>query len=140
MSDQHLELNRARQAGRLLAKGIQPKLTPAQDLAYAELLHAYRTDVEFRDVAVAVAEGLGLRIAHDSEVHGIVLVAAEDGPFLSKMRDFQDSMTQRERITYGLLCAMLAAYVFPSVDALDAALEEAAPRVELPAAVTLNVV
>ena len=135
MSNQHLELNRARLAGRLLAKAVQPKLTPAQDVAYAELLHTYRTDVEFREVAAAVAEGLGLRIAYDSEVHGIILVAAEDGPFLSKMRDFQDSMAQRERITYGLLCAMLAAYVFPSVDALDSALEEAAPRVELPAAV-----
>lgn len=135
MNDPELILQRARDAGRLIARALQTKLTPSQDLAYGELIAKYAIDPELRELTGALAEGLGLRIAADSGVHGLIVVASEDGPFVSKMRDFQESMTQRDRITYGLLCMLLAAYVFPSVDALDAALEEAPTRIELPVAV-----
>ncbi|MFZ5497058.1 MAG: hypothetical protein ACOZE5_17200 [Verrucomicrobiota bacterium] len=135
MNDSELILQKARDAGRLLARAVQTRLTPSMDLAYGELLAKYASDPDLREITSALAEGLGLRIATDSGVHGLIVVATEDGPFVSKMRDFQEGMSQRDRITYGLLCMLLAAYVFPSVDALDAPLEEAPTRIELPVVV-----
>lgn len=136
MSDSELVLQKARDAGRLLARAVQTRLTPAHDLLYGELLAKYATDPELRELTGALAEGLGLRIVAESGVYGLIVVATEDGPFVSKMRDFQEGMSQRDRITYGLLCVLLAAYVFPTVETLDAPLEEAPTRIELPVAVT----
>lgn len=124
-----------RNVGRLLARALQPRLTPAQDPIYADLVAAYRDDPALRTAVRLVAEGMGLEVVHESLVHGLVVTATSDGPFLSKMRDFRESMSVRDRVTYGLLVVALAAYVFPSVEALGAPLEEAPPRVELGEAV-----
>jgi hypothetical protein len=120
-----------RNIGRLLSRALQPRLNPAQDPLYAELISAYREDPSLRAGVRLVAEGMGLEVVHDSLAHGLVVTAAADGPFLSKMRDFRESMSVRDRLSYGLLMVALAAYVFPSADALGAPIEEAPPRVEL---------
>lgn len=135
MNDQADYEKRLRDAGKLLARALQARLTPAQDPAYAELITAYRAEPVFRETVALIAEGMGLSVAADSQAYGLIVVARVDGPFISKMRDFQESMTQKDRITYGLLCVALAAYVFPSAEALDGPMEEAPPRVELLAAV-----
>lgn len=50
----------AADAARLVAFGLQPKLQPARDQEYAELLRRYREDSPFARLADAVAAGLGL--------------------------------------------------------------------------------
>ncbi len=50
----------AADAARLVAFGLQPKLAPARDQEYTELLRRYRDDPAFARLADAVAAGLGL--------------------------------------------------------------------------------
>lgn len=50
----------AADAARLVSFGLQPKLQPARDQEYADLLRRYREDPPFARLADAVATGLGL--------------------------------------------------------------------------------
>lgn len=50
----------AADAARLVSFGLQPKLLPARDAEYTELLRRYREDPAFARVADAIATGFGL--------------------------------------------------------------------------------
>ncbi|MFF1631026.1 hypothetical protein ACFVXV_37635, partial [Streptomyces sp. NPDC058272] len=61
----------AADAARLVAFGLQPKLQPARDQEYAELLRRYREDPPFARLADAVAAGLGLVVLEVSPRAGM---------------------------------------------------------------------
>lgn len=124
----------AHDAGRLLAFAVQPRLSPTSVPDYAALLDRYQREPLFRDLTRAVFRGAGLEIGAESLTFGLIVVATRDGPFLSKMRDFRESPAVKERVAYGLLLYLLAAYVFPTAESIDAPLEEWPPVVELPTA------
>ncbi len=75
----------AADAARLVAFGLQPKLQPARDQEYAELLRRYREDSPFARLADAVAAGLGLVVLEVSPRAGMAVTAAEDSVFAVRM-------------------------------------------------------
>ncbi|MYT25709.1 hypothetical protein GTW69_36500, partial [Streptomyces sp. SID7760] len=68
----------AADAARLVAFGLQPKLLPARDAEYAELLRRYREEPAFGRLADAVATGLGLVVLEVSPRAGMAVAAGED--------------------------------------------------------------
>jgi hypothetical protein len=104
-------------AGRLLAKALQARLRPARDPEYQALVERFRTDADLRQLTVAVAEGLGLRIL-DVGPTGLVLGCTTESPFALRVADYRANLTVDQRVAHGLLLLALAAYWFPSAEAL----------------------
>ena len=75
-------------AARLVSFGLQPKLLPARDAEYAELIRRHRDDPAFARFADAVAAGLGLVVLEVSTRAGMALAAAEDSVFAVRMGDY----------------------------------------------------
>ena len=78
----------AADAARLVSFGLQPKLQPARDQEYADLLRRYREDPPFARLADAVATGLGLIVLEVSPRAGMAVTAAEDSVFAVRMGDY----------------------------------------------------
>ena len=83
-----------RDAGRLVAFALQPKVRPAREPEYEALLRQYRLRGDFRALVDAVAEGMGLRVLHAGDL-GMVLAVEGDGPFALRLSDY--SRTSRRR-------------------------------------------
>ena len=66
-------------ASRLVSFGVQPKLLPARDAEYAELIRRYRDDPSFARLADAVATGLGLIVLEVSTRAGMAVMSTVDG-------------------------------------------------------------
>jgi hypothetical protein len=127
-------VNAGHDAGRLLAKALQPKLRPARDPEYQALLQRFRTDPELRQLVTAVAEGLGLRIL-DVGPTGLVLGCTDDSPFALRIADYKANLSVDQRVAHGLLLLAIAAYWFPSAEAvLDD--DEVVLSLEVPAFLT----
>ena len=105
----------AADAARLVAFGLQPKLQPARDLEYAELLRRYREDSAFARLADAVAAGLGLVVLEVSPRAGMAVTAAEDSVFAVRMGDYarRTSADGSDRFLHGLAHLAVAAMAFP---------------------------
>jgi hypothetical protein len=117
MRDEPLEL--AEDAATLVAFGLRPKVRPAHEPHYAELLRRYRVERPLREHVQVIARGLSLSILGDTEL-GIVLAAIEGGPFAMTLSDYRrSSMTVAERMCHGLIQLAIAAYCFPTAYALD---------------------
>ncbi|MFD8960801.1 hypothetical protein ACFV0W_28645, partial [Streptomyces anulatus] len=71
----------AADAARLVSFGLQPKLLPARDAEYADLLRRYREESAFARLADAVATGLGLIVLEVSPRAGMAVTAGEDSVF-----------------------------------------------------------
>ncbi len=111
--------NHALQAGQLIQCGLRPRLSPAQDERYRELLTQFHDEAEFRDVVKDVAEGLGLMVL-DSGEHGVVFGPLEGSVFHLKPADFRsNSSTVDDRLLDGLVQLAIAATVFPRAADLD---------------------
>jgi hypothetical protein len=106
-------------AVRLLLLAMTPRIVPANNAEYGELLRRYASDINFRDLTKAIARGMELQIYGDSTVHGLMLVSQPDGFFAPSLDSFRRNMSFRERVAYGLLHFVLAAYVYPSEDRLN---------------------
>ena len=106
-------------AARLLLLAMTPRVTPANNVEYGELLQRYTSDTSFRELVKAIARGMELQIYGDSTVHGLMLVSQSDGFFAPTLESFRRSMSFRERVAYGLLHFVLAAYVYPNEDRLN---------------------
>ncbi|MEV6106980.1 hypothetical protein AB0M28_20015 [Streptomyces sp. NPDC051940] len=107
-------------AARLVAFGLQPKLLPARDLEYAELLRRYREDPPFARLADAVATGLGLVVLEVSGRAGMALTAAEDSVFAVRMGEYarRAGADSADRFLHGLAHLAVAAMAFPRPDDL----------------------
>lgn len=111
--------SQAAAAARLLLLAMTPRVTPANNAEYGELLQRYAGDTGFRELVKAVARGMELQIYSDSTVHGLMLVSHPDGFFSPTLDSFRRKMSFRERVAYGLLHFVLAAYVYPNEDRLN---------------------
>lgn len=136
----------AADAARLVAFGLQPKLQPARDQEYAELLRRYREDPAFARLADAVAAGLGLVVLEVSPRAGMAVTAAEDSVFAVRMGDYarRTSADSADRFLHGLAHLAVAAMAFPrpedladdgyigrvSVNGVDAFVRQACRRLE----------
>lgn len=105
----------AADAARLVAFGLQPKLLPARDAEYAELLRRYREDPAFARLADAVATGLGLVVLEVSSRAGMAVAAGEDSVFAVRMGDYARRTTadSADRFLHGLAHLAVAALAFP---------------------------
>ncbi|KQX60853.1 hypothetical protein [Streptomyces sp. Root1310] len=136
----------AADAARLVAFGLTPKLQPARDQEYAELLRRYREDPAFARLADAVATGLGLIVLEVSPRAGMAVTAAEDSVFAVRMGDYarRTSADGGDRFLHGLAHLSVAAMAFPrpedladdgyigrvSVNGVDAFVRQACRRLE----------
>ncbi|MFW6693189.1 hypothetical protein [Streptomyces sp. MAR4 CNX-425] len=136
----------AADAARLVSFGLQPKLLPARDLEYAELLRRYREEPPFARLADAVATGLGLVVLEVSARTGMAVTAAEDSVFAVRMGDYarRAATDSADRFLHGLAHLAVAAMAFPrpedladdgyigrvSVNGVDAFVRQACRRLE----------
>ncbi|GHC43450.1 hypothetical protein [Streptomyces cinnamoneus] len=140
----------AADAARLIAFGLQPKLQPARDADYAELLRRHRDEPAFARLADAVAAGLGLIVLEVSTRAGMAVTAAEDSVFAVRMGDYARRATadSGDRFLHGLAHLAVAAMAFPrpedladdgyigriTVNGVDAFVRQACRRLEEKAA------
>ncbi|QXE37924.1 hypothetical protein KQY30_30535 [Streptomyces sp. GMY02] len=133
-------------AARLVSFGLQPKLPPARDIEYTELLRRYREEPAFARVADAVATGLGLVVLEVSPRAGMAVTAAEDSVFAVRMGDYarRASTDSADRFLHGLAHLAVAAMAFPrpedladdgyigriTVNGVDAFVRQACRRLE----------
>jgi hypothetical protein len=133
----------AHEAARLVAFGLRPRLVPARDPGYGELVRRYLDDPSFADLAGAVAAGLGMVVLDVSERVGVVVAGAEDSAFTVRMSDYSrragGEHRAAERLLHALAHLAVAALAFPrpadltddsfvgrvSVDGVDAFVREA---------------
>ncbi|MEE1803639.1 hypothetical protein ACIQVO_39795 [Streptomyces sp. NPDC101062] len=136
----------AADAARLVSFGLQPKLLPARDAEYTELLRRYREDPAFARVADAVATGFGLVVLEVSPRAGMAVTAAEDSVFAVRMGDYarRASTDSADRFLHGLAHLAVAALAFPrpedladdgyigriTVNGVDAFVRQACHRLE----------
>ncbi|MEO3975112.1 hypothetical protein [Streptomyces sp. CAU 1734] len=136
----------AADASRLVSFGLQPKLIPARDAEYADLLRRYREDPPFARLADAVATGLGLIVLEVSPRAGMALAAGEDSVFAVRMGDYarRASAESADRFLHGLAHLAVAAMAFPrpedladdgyigriTVNGVDAFVRQACRRLE----------
>lgn len=102
-------------AARLVSFGLHPKLLPARDAEYAELLRRYRDEPVFARLADAVATGLGLVVLEVSTRAGMALAADEESVFSVRMGDYARRATadSADRFLHGLAHLAVAAMAFP---------------------------
>jgi hypothetical protein len=110
-------------AAQLVAFGLRPKLLPARDIAYGELVARYSQDDSFKGLVHAVAGGLGLLVLDAGKQTGIVLAAQEDSPFEIKMDEYArrtvaGNRRAADRVVHGLIHMAVAALGFPRPDDL----------------------
>jgi hypothetical protein len=136
----------AADAARLVSFGLQPKLQPARDQEYAELLRRYRDDPPFARLADAVAAGLGLVVLEVSPRAGMAVTAAGDSVFAVRMGEYarRTSADSGDRFLHGLAHLAVAALAFPrpedladdgyigrvTVNGVDAFVRQACRRLE----------
>jgi hypothetical protein len=75
-------------AARLIAYGLRPKLIPARDDNYRELVQRARTDDEFAAIVYAIAAGLDLVVLEISERAGIVVGSTEESVFAVRWSEY----------------------------------------------------
>jgi hypothetical protein len=130
-------------ASRLVALGMRPKLVPARDPGYAELVRRYGEDDVFKDVVHRVASGLGLVVLAVGAQSGAVVAATEESIFEIRMDEYARRTAlanrQADKVLHGLAHLAVAALAFPrpddlgndsyvgrvSVDQVDAAVRDA---------------
>ncbi|MEX5708790.1 hypothetical protein AB1484_10915 [Parafrankia sp. FMc6] len=111
-------------AARLIAYGLRPKLVPARDGTYAELVRRHLRDQEFAALTQAVAGGLGLVVLDVAERAGLVVAGAEDSAFTVRMTDYArragGEHRSAERLLHAVAQLAVAALAFPRpADLLD---------------------
>jgi hypothetical protein len=75
-------------AARLVAFALRPKLRPARNEEYADLVRRYREDDTFAELVRAVTLGLDLVVLDGSEQHGLVVASTEESVFAVRMTDY----------------------------------------------------
>ena len=106
-------------ASLLVGYALSPKNRPASITEYAELIKEYRTVAGMREAATKIASGLKLDLIDDgAEVHGLIVRVNPGSLFTPTLQDFRGTRSVEERIGYGLLFFVIAAYVYPNREAL----------------------
>lgn len=109
----------AEDAAALLAFALRPRLRPAEDPVYADLLRRYRSEVPLRELVTVMARGLGLAVLGET-TQGLVVGAEETGPFALRLADYRRSgLSVSERMIHGLIQLAIAAWCFPTAQSLE---------------------
>jgi hypothetical protein len=114
-----------REVGRLIHFGLDVRADPVQEAEYAELLHFYANDTDFRQAVRDVALGQGLEIA-DATEHGIVFVPTSDSLYRVRPSEVRSTTGSDDRLIEGFVHLGIAASAFPRPEILDD--PEAVPR------------
>ena len=122
-------LEQVESATRLLLLAMTPRVTPANNTDYGELLTRFSTDPDFKEATRAIARGMDVQIYTELIQHGLMLVPHEGSFFAPTLDSFRRGMRFRDRVVYGLLHYVLAAYVFPSEEAVNDDLEVLSARI-----------
>lgn len=101
-------------AAQLIGYGLRPRLRPAGTPGYADLVARHQTDVAFRELVEAVADGLGLAVLDADGVSGMVLAATEGSVFEQRLGDYRANLSADDRMLHGLIHIGIAAYAFPT--------------------------
>lgn len=121
-SEDPLKASDVESAASLVALGMRPKLLPARDPTYADLVRRYGTDDRFKDLVNRVASGLGLVVLAVTKQSGAVLAATEESLFEIKMDEYARRTVlqnrQVEKMLHGLAHLAVAALAFPRPDDL----------------------
>jgi hypothetical protein len=116
-----MDRSAVRDASRLVAKALQPRLTPRDDKDYLELAQRFRADPDFEAFVTAVAAGLELDVL-DSRVadSGLVLVpSGPDSRFAMKAVDLRRALDAKQKQAVAILTAVVAKVCFPTQGHLD---------------------
>jgi hypothetical protein len=104
-------------AARLIGFGLRPRLIPARDDGYRQLIRRHRADGQFADLVSAVAEGLGLVVLDVSDRAGVVLGSVEDSVFAVRMTDYARRTggegRAADRVLHGVIHLAVAALAYP---------------------------
>lgn len=106
-------------ASRLVAKALQPGLSPANDTEYRELIALYRADGEFRDIFDKIARGLELQLLDWSERGVIVVPDGHRSLFSCRLSDIRSSLSEAEKAALVLVFVAIATVFFPTTESLD---------------------
>jgi hypothetical protein len=104
--------------GRLIAYGLQPKLTPARNADYAELVTRAKNDSDFANAVVETAIGQGLEVLDIDPVLGISLAALDESSYAMRMEDYAKRPGE-ERALHALVQLAIAATAYPTPESLD---------------------
>lgn len=111
-------------AARLLRYAVTVSLRPTAGSDYRALLDRYRTDVEFAEAVVAVAEGLGLDVRAATPL-GLIVTGDGDSPFRITLdnsglplRASPAAARLQDRLVSGLVLVAVAAYAYPTGESL----------------------
>ena len=114
-----VDLAQVRAASELIAFGLPPRThRPVEGSEYRALLDRYRTELQFKDLADAIAQGLGLEILGTPR-SGLVLAPDPAGPFAAKLVDLKPGMTSEDKLVSGLVLLAIAAWAYPNDVDLD---------------------
>ncbi|HJU24280.1 MAG TPA: hypothetical protein VJ891_17385 [Casimicrobiaceae bacterium] len=111
----------AHEIGELIAFGLNPRLSPARDARYAELVSKFRTNGDFRQQVESVADGQGLDILDCSPLYGLVLTSSDsDSPYHMPIDQYSKMSNTEERHLNALIFLTIATACFPNAESLDA--------------------
>lgn len=108
----------AEKCGRLIRFALSPRLLPADDPEYLELVREFLSDADFQEVTSAFALGLGLRVLNVTTQSGLVLGTTAQSPFQLRREDYRASMKGSDRIVQGLIHVAIASWCFPRAEDL----------------------
>lgn len=107
-------------AARLMRYAWRPRLLPAKDREYLELVRAWDSRPGLQSAAEAIADGLGIWIVKVDPVVGIVCAAEPDSPFALSIGDFlrqaraEGQWSQRVVFAVALLATWRLCFPVPS--------------------------
>jgi hypothetical protein len=109
-------------AARLLRYAATTSVRPTAGSDYRALLDRYRTDTEFAEAVIAVAEGFGLFV-HAAIPLGLVVTGDSDGPFRVTLDNCglpirSGPARLQDRLLFGLVLVGIAAFAYPTGEAL----------------------
>ena len=78
----------AQDAARLIGFGLRPRLKPARDTDYADLVRRHRGDPDFASLVGSIALGLDLVVLDVADGHGLVIASTEDSVFAVRMSEY----------------------------------------------------
>ncbi|RRJ96194.1 hypothetical protein Ga0100231_019940 [Opitutaceae bacterium TAV4] len=106
-------------AAQLIAYALSPKNRPAAQPEYATLINEYRTIAGVREAATQIASGLKLELIDEAaDAHGLIIQVHPGSNFAPTLKDFRATRSPDERIAYGLLFFVIAAYIYPNKQTL----------------------
>lgn len=119
-------------ASLLVGYALSPKNRPSVIAEYAALIREYRTVPGVREAATKIASGLKVELIDDgAEIHGLIARVNPGSLFTPTLQDFRSTRSVEERIAYGLLFFVIAAYVYPTREALAEDASSLGPRIRV---------